>query len=85
VIEENTITLEPGDILIYYTDGVIEAMNRQREEFGEKRLKRVVQANHHLGSSAIYQALTKDIRQFVRDMPQKDDMTIVLVKRSSVN
>ena len=83
VISERTVTLESNDILIYYTDGVVEAMNRKAEEYGEERLKQVVEAHCSQGVDAIYQGLMKDIKQFVRDVPQKDDMTIVLLKKTA--
>ena len=82
VITEKTTILEPGDILIYYTDGVFEAMNRRRDEYGEERLQSIVLKNHQKNVEQIFQALLKDIRQFVKEMPQKDDMTIVMIKRT---
>jgi serine phosphatase RsbU (regulator of sigma subunit) len=41
--EEATIDLQPGDVLVAFTDGVTEAMNRGEEEFGEERLKELLQ------------------------------------------
>lgn len=76
----NTVTLMPGDMLLLYTDGVTEAMNSHREEFGEARLTELVRA----GSDGSVQALIREVRQrlqeFTHGQPPADDITIVACK-----
>ncbi len=80
VIKENTIHLDAGDLLVFYTDGFTEAMNRRREEYGEERLMQIIQKNHTQPVDDIYEAILRDIRRFVGDMPQQDDMTMIFIK-----
>ena len=79
-IQEKTIKLEKGDLLVFYTDGFTEAMNREREEYGEKRLMRIIQGHCEKSVKEIYDAVLRDIKLFVKDTPQNDDMTMVFLK-----
>jgi serine phosphatase RsbU (regulator of sigma subunit) len=80
IISEKKIQLQPGDLMVFYTDGFTEAMNRNREEYGEVRLIDIIRKSHDQSIDGIYNAILKDIRQFVKDTPQHDDMTVVLLK-----
>jgi Serine phosphatase RsbU, regulator of sigma subunit len=84
-IEEVTIEYQPGDLFIFYTDGLTEAMNTQKAQFGEDRLSRVVE---HLASgtaSEIMEGVFAEIKSFVGKTKQHDDMTIVVIKVKSVS
>ncbi len=74
------VTLEAGDVLLLYTDGLTEAMNAQDEEYGEQRLLALLQRAH--GSSP--QALLHDLRHALRDFTGKvslhDDFTMIAAK-----
>jgi sigma-B regulation protein RsbU (phosphoserine phosphatase) len=76
------ITLAPGDILLFYTDGITEAMNAQRELFGDERLATVLRANSHRAPNEIVTAVLAAVGEFVGDTAQSDDMTIVVIKRT---
>lgn len=80
VIREQEIPLQHGDIMVFYTDGFTEAMNRDLQEYGEERLTRIIQEKEDSSSKEIVDAVCSDVRKFVRDHPQHDDMTMVVVK-----
>jgi len=79
--EQHTAHLDPGDTLILYTDGMLDALNVHGEEFGDARLRRVC-ARHRAESAAqIIAALRDEVLTFVGDQPLADDCTVVIVKR----
>jgi hypothetical protein len=80
VIQEEEIVMGAGDLLTFYTDGLTEAMNRKRQQYGEVRLAELIQRHHGRSAQDIYQAVIRDYQQFVRDMPRHDDMTLILIK-----
>jgi serine phosphatase RsbU (regulator of sigma subunit) len=80
---QGRVQLAPGDMLVFYTDGVTEAQNWQGAFFGEGRLIEIAQAK--LGSPAqdVQDALILGIDDFVGDAPQFDDITLMVVVRDS--
>jgi len=70
----------PGDIFIFYTDGVTEAMNSKRDMYLKERLASVVETNRKLSPPQLLAAIEKDIRRFEPKSTQHDDMTIIVVK-----
>jgi len=80
VITQREVTLSKGDLLVFYTDGFTEAMNQGGDEYGEDRLKNLICKYHDKSSDQIYQILNRDIKHFIKDAPQHDDMTMVFVK-----
>ncbi len=78
VIEK--VKLNPGDTLFFYTDGLSEAMNNDLQEFGEEAIFKVL-AKHKNGSvSSLEHTIVRQVRSFVGDAPQHDDITMVLVR-----
>jgi len=76
----NTITLESGDLLVCYTDGVTEAVSPHGiEEYGEERLSECIRARRSQSSKKIMQAIIDDVRDFTGDR-QYDDITLIVVK-----
>lgn len=73
--------LEPGDLLVLYTDGITEAANAKREEFGTDRLKDICGQSRNLPLEDINQALQRELDQFVAGTPYGDDRTLVLLRR----
>jgi serine phosphatase RsbU (regulator of sigma subunit) len=69
-----------GDTIMFYTDGVTEAMNEKREEYGTERLTRILQQNTSRSSSGIVDRIKEDIKLFTGSAEQHDDMTMVVVK-----
>ncbi len=80
VYSGNAIKYGPGDIFIFYTDGVTEAMNSKREMYLKERLASVVEANRKLSPPQLLAAIEKDVRRFEPKSTQHDDMTIIVVK-----
>jgi serine phosphatase RsbU (regulator of sigma subunit) len=76
--------LEPGDILVYYTDGLTEAENNRREPFGEDRLVEVVRATANRPASDILQAITTALERFMGDEPPFDDTTLVVIRYTGI-
>ncbi len=70
--------LEPGDTIIWYTDGVIECENIRGEEFGEKRFRDLLASYVHLSPEQAKQEIISAVYQFYGDVPQKDDITLVI-------
>jgi serine phosphatase RsbU (regulator of sigma subunit) len=78
--EEETLTLEKGDLIIAFSDGVTEAMNPDNEEFTDDRL--LACANAHRGEppQQIMNALLGDVQTFCAGATQSDDVTVVMVR-----
>jgi sigma-B regulation protein RsbU (phosphoserine phosphatase) len=72
--------LEPGDLLVGYTDGISEAMNAADEEWGEERLLAAIEACDGKSARETIDALMRDADAFVAGAKQHDDMTIVVVR-----
>ncbi|MGB0681766.1 MAG: SpoIIE family protein phosphatase [Magnetovibrionaceae bacterium] len=73
--------LGPGDVLLMATDGVAETRNRAGEMFGEERLRRCLSRQRTQPAAIILESLTGELKAFRGDAEQKDDITIVVIKR----
>ena len=83
-LEVREVTLNTGDILVMYTDGVTEAMNLKRELFGEQRLRSVVEKNAGVNAQGMLNEIMEAVAEFVRDAPLSDDLTLVVVQRIGI-
>jgi sigma-B regulation protein RsbU (phosphoserine phosphatase) len=81
-VPEETTGLDPGDILILYTDGVIEATDNKLEMFGRERLIEVVQKHRHQSATQLVETINDAIGAFTGDAPQFDDLTVLVAKRT---
>jgi len=79
IIERN-IPFKTGDTFVFYTDGISEAMNDQKEEFGEERLLELVAKTDHHSAQQIRENIIDAVDHFVKDAPQYDDITMVILK-----
>ena len=75
------LALEPGDALLLYTDGMIEATDPKGREFGVERLKRAFLAIKEKPADDIVRALVERVGEYVRVRAPEDDRTVVVVKR----
>ena len=78
--QEAHLDLHSGDLLVIYSDGFSEAMNRRFEEFGEDRLLEVVTAARDLSPEEVIERSFEAVRQHSGGAPQTDDMTMVALK-----
>ena len=75
-----TVTLAPGDWLIIFTDGLVEAVNARDEEYGEPRLLTAIDANKSLTPADMLKRLMTELDLFVGTTPQHDDVTCMLLR-----
>jgi serine phosphatase RsbU (regulator of sigma subunit) len=80
LLEEQTLDLSAGDVIVLYTDGITEAMNLESDLFGETRLSRIVEEHGHLESGELRERILREIEAFVGTADQHDDMTMILLK-----
>lgn len=81
VFGQKTLLLAPGDVVLFYTDGVLEAQNAAGEDFGEARLATVLREHRDASAEAIADAIDAAVQAFTGDVAQYDDFTLILVKR----
>lgn len=80
ISREATLRLVPGELAVLYTDGVVEAMDADGNEYGQRRFYDFVAANRELSPGEIIEKTLQDIRSFTRDYPQHDDITLVALR-----
>jgi serine phosphatase RsbU (regulator of sigma subunit) len=78
--EEALIELRSGDVLMLFSDGVSEAYNPAEEEYGEERLKELLRKVAHLPVNDMCGAVMEELKHWMLDAPQHDDLTFVLMK-----
>jgi serine phosphatase RsbU (regulator of sigma subunit) len=76
------VTLEPGDLLVVYTDGVVEAENAKGEEYEESRLLALCQSSATGSAADILAGLMSSVGAFVGGAPQRDDLTCLVLRRT---
>jgi serine phosphatase RsbU (regulator of sigma subunit) len=81
-VEEQRVCLEPGDHLIFYTDGISEAFSPQLEIYGQERLEAAIQAADGGSAQAMLEAIDGPVSAFVGDYPPSDDITLMVLRRS---
>lgn len=81
--KQRSVHIEPNDWVVIYTDGVTEAMDEQNEQFGEERLRGVILAQCDQTPQEMLQALRQSVSAFVGNRNQSDDITVVILKRTS--
>jgi sigma-B regulation protein RsbU (phosphoserine phosphatase) len=80
LLEEDRVELRQGDVLVFYTDGITEAMNHEQDLFGDARLGRLVTEHGHLDTADLRERILREIESFVGTADQHDDMTMILIK-----
>jgi sigma-B regulation protein RsbU (phosphoserine phosphatase) len=78
---QNSITVDQGAVMAIYTDGISEAMNIRREQYGVDRVVAALQKHHAKTAAGILDGILEDVAEFVGSAPQMDDMTMMVVKR----
>ena len=78
--QAGTVSLLPGDWLVIFTDGLVEAENARQEDYGEGRLLNVIQSAKSLSPAELLKRLIAELDLFVATTPQHDDVTCMLLK-----
>jgi sigma-B regulation protein RsbU (phosphoserine phosphatase) len=81
VFEQCTLQLGPGDLVLFYTDGVTDATGPDLEPFGMARLRALLLEHRHGSAAGLLNALEGAIAAFTGDTPQYDDIATVVAKR----
>jgi sigma-B regulation protein RsbU (phosphoserine phosphatase) len=81
--QETRLTLKPGDSLVLYTDGVVEAMNPHQEIYGFERLLATVQESSLLSADGLLQRIVGDVNGFAGGAPQHDDVTLIVMRATA--
>jgi serine phosphatase RsbU (regulator of sigma subunit) len=79
-IEEGTVTLATGDVVVAFTDGVIDATNAKGEAFGRERLEQLVRDHHRLHANDLAQLVKRSVLEFCADSAPFDDLTLVVIR-----
>ncbi|WP_228017303.1 PP2C family protein-serine/threonine phosphatase [Synechocystis sp. LEGE 06083] len=80
-VTEREISLNSGDLAVLYTDGITEAMNIKREFYGIERLQAVLSRHRHQTPAEIRHQAIADLKHFLGDQPQEDDVTLLILKQ----
>jgi sigma-B regulation protein RsbU (phosphoserine phosphatase) len=81
VTEDCVIEMESGDCVLFFTDGVKEAMNANEEEFGMERLSKVFGDSAALGAEIVVKRVQEAVEKYSGEGAQMDDVTIVAIEK----
>jgi len=79
-VEEVKLKLKTGDLIVSFTDGITEARNERKEEYGMDRLEYMLKKHFHLEEQEIVKKIESDLAEFVGNAPQHDDATLLLIR-----
>ena len=79
--ENVTVPLAPGEALVVFSDGIIDAANGQDVEFGTQRLLDLLAGLRGAPADVLLDRIVGEVRRHSGDAPQTDDMTVVVVRR----
>ncbi len=78
--QSSVLMLQPGESLLFYTDGVTEAFNKDNEEYKEARLEKVLEGKHSLNLNELISQVFNDVQSFTAGVEQSDDITCMALK-----
>lgn len=78
--EQAEVQLEKNDIVLFYTDGLNEAVNERDEQYGETRAVELIENNRHLSAVELQQLILNDVRTYAAHFDERDDMTLIILK-----
>lgn len=78
--ESNVVMIKPGESLLFYTDGVTEAFNKEEEEFQETRLSQTLENKNSLNSTELVNHVFQNVQAFTDGIEQSDDITCLALK-----
>lgn len=80
VFDQKTVKIEKGDLLFFFTDGLVEAKNSENVMFGYKRVHEILTNYCNLGVEEIREQILAELRSFCGDIKLKDDLTFLIMK-----
>ena len=75
-----SVTLDPGDIVIFHSDGIAETMNSEGQFFGTERLRKLVETHHQITATELSDLILREVDWFAQSAPLSDDRTLVVLK-----
>ena len=78
--ETSRLRWNEGDIFVLYTDGIVEAQNKEQEDFGEERLRQLIIDNAYLSPAELKGTILQELNNFCEDVIQADDVSLMIVK-----
>jgi sigma-B regulation protein RsbU (phosphoserine phosphatase) len=78
--EEGRVQLEPGDLIVLFSDGLPEANDPAGNEFGDDRIETLVKASATLAPSALLERMLEEVTRFSAGAPARDDLTVVVLR-----
>jgi sigma-B regulation protein RsbU (phosphoserine phosphatase) len=78
--DEWGVTLEPGDILVFHSDGIAETANSEGQFFGTERIRKLIEEQHQLNAGELADRVLREVEWFAQGAPLADDRTIVVLK-----
>jgi serine phosphatase RsbU (regulator of sigma subunit) len=82
-LEEREIEIAPGDVLVFYTDGITEAMDVNHRLFSEERLMALINAHPEASPQKLLEAIISAVHTFTGPAPQSDDLTLYVIRRKN--
>jgi sigma-B regulation protein RsbU (phosphoserine phosphatase) len=77
--QETQLRLSPGDKVVFFTDGIVEAMNERQELFGFERFLEMLHGTHTLSAAALLKKIKDRVDEFAGGAPQHDDLTVIVL------
>jgi serine phosphatase RsbU (regulator of sigma subunit) len=81
--EEREVGLAPGDFLVLYTDGLNEAFDAERQQFGVDRLRTILAADPSASARSVLDKMIRAVKEFTGNEPMSDDLTLLVIRRGS--
>ena len=81
VYSQSVTSIEKGEILVVFSDGVTETFDENENEFGVSRLEELIRQNKNLGSEEIAERIITGLKEFAMGNPSADDVTLLILKR----
>jgi sigma-B regulation protein RsbU (phosphoserine phosphatase) len=78
--DEWGVSLEPGDILVFHSDGIAETVNSEGQFFGTERLRHLIEKDHEMGATELADLILREVDWFAQSAPLADDRTLVVLK-----
>jgi phosphoserine phosphatase RsbU/P len=78
--DEWGVTLEPGDIMVFHSDGIAETANSEGQFFGTERIRKLIEEQHELNAADLADRVFREVDWFAQGAPPSDDRTLVVLK-----